>query len=518
MIKTKQIIGGNRAVIYVRVSTKEQVDEGNSLATQKKICQEYADKNKYEVIRVFEEQGESAKTSNRTELQKMLIYCAEKKNDISVLIIYKIDRLSRNTFDYGTLKHGLRKYGVELKSVSENLENSPTGYLMETMLSGFAQFDNDVRAERCSGGMLNAVRDGRYVWRAPIGYKNTKVASMATIAPSDMASLVRETYELIATGLYPVEDVWRMMTKKGLVKENGKPVGSSYFHEVIRNELYTGWIDKFGERHKGLFEPIVSEELFNQVQRILKNRGRKMLEYKRDNDDFPLRRFVMTPTLDEKLTGSWSAGRSGKKYAFYRLGMSKGKSYHRDDFQESFKTYMDSYAMPKEYVAKLKRYVSDEFGQATRNEKKEMEQSETRLKELEEKESQLIQKNLKGVLSDELLKKQLDLIENEKSDLKVGLSRSKENEIDVSEVIAFCEDYLMEPSKVWEEAGISSRLKLQWFQFPKGTTFDGEKFGTTEVSLVFKAKEAFRPLRSTTVDPTGFEPVTSSLQMRRSTN
>ena len=75
-----------RAVIYVRVSTKEQVDEGNSLSTQEKMCREYTSKNGYEVVHVYIEQGESAKTALRTELQKMLLFCSDKKNKIMPLL------------------------------------------------------------------------------------------------------------------------------------------------------------------------------------------------------------------------------------------------------------------------------------------------------------------------------------------------------------------------------------------------------------------------------------------------
>ena len=171
-----------RAVIYVRVYTKEQVDEGNSLSTQQKICTDYATRNGYDIAEVFIEQGESAKTADRTELQRMLRYCAEKKNGIKAVIIYKLDRLSRNTDDYSQLRILLKRYGVEIKSTSEHFENTPVGRFMENTIANVAQFDNDIRAERCAGGMKDAMRDGRYVWSAPIGYDNVKIADKATIA------------------------------------------------------------------------------------------------------------------------------------------------------------------------------------------------------------------------------------------------------------------------------------------------------------------------------------------------
>src|ERR1043166_9714807 len=103
-----------RAVIYCRVSTKEQVEEGNSLVTQEKNCREYVSKYGYEVAAIFVEQGESAKTADRTELKKLLSYCAAKKNGINAVIAYKIDRISRNTDDYSQIRIYLKSHGVEI--------------------------------------------------------------------------------------------------------------------------------------------------------------------------------------------------------------------------------------------------------------------------------------------------------------------------------------------------------------------------------------------------------------------
>ena len=502
-----------RAVIYCRVSTKEQVDEGNSLYTQEKICREYAVKNTYDVQKVFVEQGESAKTSDRTELRNLLAYCSDKKNQISSVIIYKIDRLSRNTYDYGSIKMLLKKSGADIKSVSENLENSPTGNLMETMLSGFAQFDNDVRAERCAGGMKDAMREGRYVWMAPVGYDNVHILGKATITPNHMAPLVREMFELVATGFYAIEDVRKMMTAKGLVSRVNKPIIKSYFYQLLKNRTYLGYIEKFGESHKGLFEPLISEDVFNQVQRVIKNKGKKMSQYKLDNEDFPLRRFVFSPE-GKKLTGSWSSGRS-QKYPFYRFSQ-KGSNYSRDTFEKAFMEKMDSYKFSPDLIQKLNKLLKEKLSVATKSETKSLTVLQARNKELADKQNQLVQKNLDGVISDQLLKQQLELIDKEMYDNTTAITNSESNQYDPDELIQFAKEYLENPSKVWKEASLNKRVKLQWFQFPSGLVFDGQKFGTTEVASLFKTKDAFSASSSIVVDPTGLEPATSSVQMRRS--
>jgi site-specific DNA recombinase len=155
-----------RAVIYTRVSSKEQVG-GYSLETQERTCHEYAARLGYDISKVFVERGESAKTANRTELQNMLRYIVANSKSLEAVIVYKVDRLDCNTVDHAQLKVLFLRYGLRLLSATESFDDTPVGKLMENQLTGFAQFDNDIRIERCRNGMVAAVATGRYVWVAP---------------------------------------------------------------------------------------------------------------------------------------------------------------------------------------------------------------------------------------------------------------------------------------------------------------------------------------------------------------
>ncbi len=515
-----QIQNKNKCLIYCRVSTKEQVEEGNSLITQEKTCKEYAEKNDYEVIDIYREAGESAKTVDRTELQKLLKFCSEKRNGISTIIIYKIDRLSRNTDDYSQLRLLLKKYGVDIKSTSEQISNSPVGKFMENTLANIAQFDNDIRAERCSGGMLQAVREGRYVWKAPIGYINTKVLGKATIEQSLVANLIRETFELIATGNYAVEDVRKIMTNKGLRIGNNKIISDSYFHEILKNKLYCGIIEKFGETHKSGFDPIISDNLFNQVQRIIRNKGKKVRQYKKDHEDFPLRRFIFDDE-GRKITASWVTGRS-KKYPQYRfIGNNKidckWKNIRKETLEEDFKKYLDKYRLDDQLINRLKKKVENKFGLSNRDKEKNLLKTEKELEELREKQSLIIDKNIKGLISDETLKNILEKVEKDIFNKESILLSSKEESIDIDEVLSFTEAFIKDPSDIWNNASLDKKLKLQWFQFPKGIVLKNEKFETAEVASIFNIKSILLDVKSVTVDPSGFEPLTSGVQNRRST-
>lgn len=487
-----------RAVIYVRVSTKEQVDEGNSLSTQQKICNDYAIKNEYEVTSIFIEQGESAKTVDRTELQKLLKYCSDKKNCIKAVIIYKLDRLSRNTDDYSQLRLLLKRYGVEIKSTSEHFENTPVGRFMENTMANISQFDNDIRSERCAGGMRDAMRDGRYVWMATVGYKNTKIGGKATISQDErLAPLILKTFQLIASNTYSTEEVRRIVTKDGLLNKKNKPFSKAYFYRMLTNELFAGWIVKFGERHKGTFTPIVSDDLFNQVQRVLKFKGRKHSVYKTDHPDFPLRKFI-TNEYGRKLTGSWSKGRN-KKYPFYRFGGNKS-NHNRDKFEEAFIQFMDKYRFDDTKFKKLKEFVQKHLVNATIDKRKECDRLKKYINELSEKQSGIIKKNLDGVIPDNVLKQQLAMIDKDLTNANASLLVIPNMETNYEEALEFVKEYLKNPSVIWRKAAIEAKIKLQWFQFPLGLTFQNKIFRTREMCLFYKAKSAFLGAESARVD------------------
>jgi site-specific DNA recombinase len=166
--KLRPMIG---AVIYVRVSTKEQT-ENLSLPTQLRACEEYCQREGYEVVERFREEGESAKTADRTELQKLLNFCRTHKGKVHFVIVYNLTRFAREKYDHVALRALLKSLGISLRSVTEPIDDTSTGKLMEGVLAAFAQFDNDVRSERTRAGMRMALEQGRWMFIPPVGYLN----------------------------------------------------------------------------------------------------------------------------------------------------------------------------------------------------------------------------------------------------------------------------------------------------------------------------------------------------------
>ena len=164
--KLPEMVG---AVIYVRVSTKEQT-ENLSLPTQLRACEEYCRRQGYEILERFHEEGESAKTTDRSQLQALLKYCRTHKGKVHFVVVYNLTRFAREKYDHFALRAHLKSLGISLRSATEPIDDTSTGKLMEGVLAAFAQFDNDVRSDRTRAGMKAALELGRWTFPAPLGY------------------------------------------------------------------------------------------------------------------------------------------------------------------------------------------------------------------------------------------------------------------------------------------------------------------------------------------------------------
>ncbi len=230
------------------------------------------------------------------------------------------------------------------------------------------------------------------------------------------------------------------------------------------------------------------EELFARVQRVLKNKGHNYKQYITDNPDFPLRRFVLNPN-SKKLSGCWSQGKY-KKYPYYRF-YGKGKNFKKDKFEEQFMEFFDRLNFDERQVKNIKEWVKKELIKRSKNGTRKVAELKKYISTLNEQQSTLIQKNLKGIINDALLKKQLDLIDKELVETDEILATTSTQEPDFDKVFSFIEPFIKSPSKIWEKSKVKTQMRLQEFAFPKGLIFDGEELRTLETGWFLQVKSNF---------------------------
>jgi site-specific DNA recombinase len=273
-----------RAVIYLRVSTAKQADkaedaEGYSLPAQREACLRKAHDLGAEVVGEYLDRGESAKTTDRPEFQRMLARVREA-HDVDYVILDKIDRFARNRRDDANTLFELQSYGAKLVSVKENIDETPAGQLLHAIMAGIAEFYSRNLATEAIKGMTQKARSGGTPGRAPIGYLNTRRRIdgreiRVVVVDPDRARLVQWAFEAYATGQYTIRSLTAELVARGLTAlPHGKrpvgPVQPSHVHHLLRNRYYLGYVTFKGAEYVGQHQPLIAQTLFDSVQTILK--------------------------------------------------------------------------------------------------------------------------------------------------------------------------------------------------------------------------------------------------------
>lgn len=485
------------AVAYIRVSSQKQVEEGNSLESQEKQVKAYAQSHGFKLVHIFREEGQSAKTDRRPVLLQMLKHCSMKKSDVKVVIIPKIDRLARNVMDYSNIKLRLYKYGVRIESISERIEDTPAGRFTETIFASVAQFDNEMRSERSRGGMEDAARDGRWVWKAPLGYRNVRINGQGTIEPDPVtAPKVQYIFEQLSKGHQSLPTIRRRLAEMGL------PINRGYLYRLIENPVYLGRIESFGGVYEGKppFVPLVDELTAYKAKAALRPSSSPQ-QYQAEHPDFPLRGTALCP-CGVKFTASWSRGKTGARFGYFRCPRCGGKNYSMAKIEEAFTVFLEKWEHNEvdwpALVAELTR-----LEEASRSDFSERRAEQTKkIAELQALRSAIVVKNANGVIPDDVAKAELDRIGNEILEVRSKLEADEPKPTASKTVVEFAQTFLLSLGKSWPSMSPEQKRDLLRFMFPKGVLFDPDAgFGTPSIPLLEEANDRLKGEKSTVVDP-----------------
>lgn len=509
--KLRSMVG---AVIYVRVSTKEQT-ENLSLPTQLRACEEYSCREGYEVLERFREEGESAKTADRPELQRLLKYCRAHKGKVHFVVVFNLTRFAREKYDHFALRAHLKSLGISLRSATEPIDDTSTGKLMEGVLASFAQFDNDVRSDRTRAGMKAALELGRWTFLAPIGYLNAPRSYGKSLIPDpERASVVQQIFGEFATGRFTKQELLHEMTRRGLKTRKGLPVSAQAFSTMLQNKLYVGIVETLGYGvvgKRGDFDPLITEEVFYRVQAILTGRAQTTGPLNRRRPEFPLRAFIKCATCGRGVTASWSKGRSAR-YAYYHcLPPCRAVNIPKARLEAQFVEELARLQPTAGYMRMLKESVLRVWHDRKAWVKSEVASAEGRAKAIQQKLDRLDDAFIyKESIDLSTYERQRDRLREELTLIEIDRHSSKVDEFDVEGVLNFAERVLPRASDLWIQASLDQRQRLQRLFFPDGVPFSGKQFDRTVVtSSLFEYLRPIQGSHKNLVDLTGIEPVTS---------
>jgi site-specific DNA recombinase len=163
-----------RFVAMARVSSREQEKEGWSLDHQEEELRRYADKHDGEIIQLYKVTETASKHEERKTFRAMIEFVEKHRGEVNAILVYKFDRAARNIFDYTEFERLEKEYGIPLVSITQKVENTPTGRMHRRMLANMAAFYAEQLGEDISHGMERRVSAGLFPYQAPYGYRNVR--------------------------------------------------------------------------------------------------------------------------------------------------------------------------------------------------------------------------------------------------------------------------------------------------------------------------------------------------------
>ena len=247
------------AVVYARYSSDRQNEQ--SIEGQLRVCQEYAKQNNITIVETYIDRAMTGTNDNRKDFQRMLRDSNKRLWDY--VLVYKLDRFSRNKYEMATHKKTLRDNGIRVVSAMENIPDTPEGIILESLLEGMAEYYSAELSQKVKRGMNESRLKGNFTGgKILFGYK---VENKKLIIDEEKADIIRFIYDEYAHGTF-IHDIIDKLTKKGVLNR-GKPFAMNTVYNILKNERYSGVYHLNGVEYTNIYPKIVSEEIFAMVQK-----------------------------------------------------------------------------------------------------------------------------------------------------------------------------------------------------------------------------------------------------------
>jgi site-specific DNA recombinase len=424
-------IEGAPAVVYVRVSPGKgqaaKVDEPNgySLPAQLEACKRKAASLKAAVIEEFVERSESAKTSDRPELQRLMEFVKEHR--VKYVIVHKVDRLARNRADDALINLAFQQVGAELVSVSENIDQTPSGLLLHGIMSSIAEFYSRNLATEVIKGSVQKAKSGGTPCKAPIGYLNVRQLVNGlegrTVEVDPVRGLLMTwAFEAYATGEWTIRTLLAELTERGLTtvpsqKLPARPLRVSHLHRLLRHPYYIGIVRYRGVLYEGKHTQLVDKETWQRVQELL---SAKHLtgERHREHPHY-LKGSIFCGQCGSRLIVCHAKGRGGTYPYFICLGRQQKqtncelRALHIQQVEEKVAEYYATVQLPEDELVAIRAFLEEELSSLRLDAERERRVQERRLVGLYGERKKLLDAHYADAVPLDLLKSEQERLTRE---------------------------------------------------------------------------------------------------------
>ncbi len=426
-----------RAVIYARYSSDNQREE--SIEGQLRECKEFAEKNDITIIGEYIDRALSAKTDNRPNFQKMIKDSYRKVFD--TVIVWKVDRFARNRYDSAHYKNILKKNGVKVISAKEHISEGSEGIILEAMLEGYAEYYSVELAEKINRGLTeNALKGKLNGGSIPLGYNLTKEKTLAI--DEETAPIVVEVFTRYADG-EKMTDIAKDLTLRGVKSKYGNRITLNIIHTMLKNRRYLGEYRFRDIVHPNAFPAIISQDLFERVQKKMIKNQKAPARHKSEDD------YILTTRLKCGKCGSFMVGESGTSktgavHHYYKCASAKRrkgcdkKAVKKDWIENLVVQYTMKIVMDDELIETIADRILDLLSQ----ENTKIPQLQAKLKEVDGYINNILDAIQQGLFNASA-KKRLDELEQTKSEIETAIfsEQLQKPEITKEHILCYIERY-----------------------------------------------------------------------------
>lgn len=352
----------NNTIIYTRVSTDEQANQGYSLQYQEAITKAECELKKFKVLYLFKEDY-SAKTFNRPEWERLISIIKGSKGLVHRIVFTRWCRFSRDGSGAQAMVKYLQKQNIEIHCIEQPIDfNSPDALLLLSIYTTIPEIENKKISIRTIEGMRQASLIGCWVGKQPFGYDRDWVQldsqrKNATLIPNSDSEIVVKIFEYFIQS-YSAESI-----RSRIKSEYGKKISKQGILNILTNICYLGKVRVKEYKNepevivKGIHTAIISDEVFSEAQDVLKGKRRKHV--RKDNlQMFPLKSIIKCSNCGRSITASTTTKSKGLlKYPYYHCSITKGHDrYAANLVHDCFEKVLMQFKV-KEEIGKLYRTV-----------------------------------------------------------------------------------------------------------------------------------------------------------------
>ena len=318
-----------KAALYTRVSTQEQVAEGYSLGAQAEKLRNYAKAMEYTVVDLYSDEGYSGGNTNRPALQRLIEDI--NNNNINIVLIYKLDRLSRNVKDVLELVELFGKKNVTLFSMTENIDlSSPFGRAALKMSATFSELERDTITERMQLGKLARAKSGKYIapGKAPFGYRYNYATKKLDLIPEE-AEIIKRVFKLYIDGM-SIRDIFNLCTQTYPDVHFFQTRNYMGIKAMIMRPIYAGYYIYRGVMYKANnLDSVISYDTWLKANKIRENKG----AIRRQSSPYLLTGLIVCSQCGQKYTVKTSDHLvNGKLYRYHSYGCAARIKYNSREF------------------------------------------------------------------------------------------------------------------------------------------------------------------------------------------